>query len=383
MSINRNNYEEYFLLYMDNELSAEERKMVDDFVLLNQDLAAELEALMALRLDPDDNIIFTDKQDLLKPVHEESTTEEKEVEKLLLFIDGELKESEIPAFKKELNKNASLQKALELFKQTKLTPDMSVVFPDKSVLYRHEKQPARILVMRMISISVAAAVILIAGLLWMNTPETEMEQPGIALAQAETPEQVTKPESTAKEQEPQQVMTGSSTTGKTEPDQTDAPIASVTKSSPATKESAENFNRFADNRSTEKNNSSSVSNPVSGQRISAPVIASLDNNTQRQTENLTTPATRQAPADAVAPQLVAQNIIDRPSVSEIKSDYATEALMSAQESVEVVQADTDDDRRGPMRGLFRKANRFFNKVTNPDKDGPTVKVASFEIALAK
>ena len=67
----------------------------------------------------------------------------------------------------------------------------------------------------------------------------------------------------------------------------------------------------------------------------------------------------------------------------VKSDYATEALMSAQDAVEVVTLENSNTRKGPFRGIVRKANRLFNKVTNPDLDKPLVRVANFEIALAK
>ena len=45
-NINRYNYETYFLLYADNELSAIEKNSVDEFVLSNPDLGEELGMLL-------------------------------------------------------------------------------------------------------------------------------------------------------------------------------------------------------------------------------------------------------------------------------------------------------------------------------------------------
>jgi hypothetical protein len=45
MNINRHNYEEYFILYMDNELDSDDRRMVEAFVLQHPDLKEELDIL--------------------------------------------------------------------------------------------------------------------------------------------------------------------------------------------------------------------------------------------------------------------------------------------------------------------------------------------------
>ena len=63
--INRNNYEEYFLLYTDDELNAAEKRAVEDFIEQHPDLKIELEMLQQSVL-PSEPVIFYDKEVLLK-----------------------------------------------------------------------------------------------------------------------------------------------------------------------------------------------------------------------------------------------------------------------------------------------------------------------------
>ena len=58
MKIDRFNYEEFFLLYVDNELSAAERKQVEAFVEQHPDLEEELMMLKQSQLKPDTSVIL-------------------------------------------------------------------------------------------------------------------------------------------------------------------------------------------------------------------------------------------------------------------------------------------------------------------------------------
>ncbi len=65
MNINRDNYEEYFLLYIDRELSADERQVLESFVRRNPDLEKELERLKQT-VAPPPVIVFENKDILLR-----------------------------------------------------------------------------------------------------------------------------------------------------------------------------------------------------------------------------------------------------------------------------------------------------------------------------
>lgn len=132
MNIDRHNYEEFFLLYVDNELSAPERNMVQLFVQQNPDLDKELQ-LLQQSIVKQDEIIFEDKGSLLK---EEIFAPMQE--KLLLFADDELSLTEKIQVESLLATNTGAAGEWKILQQTKLQPDTGIVFPDKRSLYRTE-----------------------------------------------------------------------------------------------------------------------------------------------------------------------------------------------------------------------------------------------------
>ncbi len=139
MNISRHNYEEYFILYMDNELAPAERGMVEDFVQLHPDLKEELELLQQFKLTPDTDIVFAGKAELLKGQEASLINLSNYEEYLLLYTDNELDPAQKVAVEQFAAENLAVQKELDLLRFTRLQPE-SVEFPDKASLYRSEEK---------------------------------------------------------------------------------------------------------------------------------------------------------------------------------------------------------------------------------------------------
>ena len=134
MNINRDNYETFFLLYVDNELSAPERNALELFIRENADLQEELGMLQLSTIEPE-AIVFKGKSSLFKTEKITADTEEK----LLRFIDNELDAAQSKELQLLLAADGALAAELNLLKQTKLSVETTIVFADKKSLYRKEK----------------------------------------------------------------------------------------------------------------------------------------------------------------------------------------------------------------------------------------------------
>lgn len=161
MNINRHNYEEFFILYMDNELSSEDRLQVESFIQQNPDLKEELELLLQSRLVPESYIVFENKEELLQPEENGLINVSNYEEWLLLYVDDELSQKERNDVEKFIAAHPEAKKELKVLIKTKSVPEESIVFPDKESLYRRAEK------VRVISIRywrAAAAAILILGI---------------------------------------------------------------------------------------------------------------------------------------------------------------------------------------------------------------------------
>lgn len=168
MQINRHNYEEFFLLYVDNELSAADRKAVELFVQENADLEEELNMLQQTVFNAD-TVVFDNKTSLLK---KEITALQ---ENLLLYVDDELNAADKLNTEKLLEANVTANKELALLRQTKLQPDTAIVFANKKILYR--KKSGRVIDLPWRRIAVAA--ILLGFGTWATVTFIKTDKTGI------------------------------------------------------------------------------------------------------------------------------------------------------------------------------------------------------------
>jgi hypothetical protein len=164
MKIDRHNYEEYFILYWDKELTTAQKQAVENFVQENADLQDEFRLFGETRFAPEAAVDFGDKEFLLENSSVNITNLE---EQLLNYIDNELPSDDEKLIEKYASQYPAVKKELEILQKTKLQPESAIVFGDKSVLYRKEEKPEnyRVPVIRMtwFRVAVAAAIILIAG----------------------------------------------------------------------------------------------------------------------------------------------------------------------------------------------------------------------------
>lgn len=155
VTINRNNYEAFFLLYVDNELSVQEKKAVENFIVQNSDLAHELEMLQQATLG-DNTIEFANKELLFKK--EKGISLANYEEYFLLSADDELDEQQKNEVENFVLKHPQLQHEFTLLQQAKLEPE-KIVFTGKKTLYRHKKKERRIIPALWMRMSAAAAII--------------------------------------------------------------------------------------------------------------------------------------------------------------------------------------------------------------------------------
>lgn len=170
--INRQNYEAFFLLYIDGELSLSDRQAVELFVRENADLADELALFQQMQL-PAEQLAFADKLSLYRFEAEDIHAANYE-ERFLLYVDNELDASAREKVEVFVLQNPGVQDHFTLLKQTRL-PLETIVFQDKNSLYRREEKKP-VVYFNWQRLAVAAVFTALAISVWMLLPRERVVQ---------------------------------------------------------------------------------------------------------------------------------------------------------------------------------------------------------------
>lgn len=362
MKIDRHNYEEFFLLYVDNELMTEQKKLVEQFIQENPDLAIELEILQQTTLQADDSIVFDGKESLLRSETHSIVNMDNYEEYLIAYIDNELNDQEKIDFYKFAMAHPQVKEELAIYQQTKLQPEKEIVFANKEILYRREER-VKVIPIQWWKIAVAAALILGIGLTTisiLNKKETVVPGGGVAVKDDQPKRENTVPVKVEQDiKKPEQV-------------------------SPVTiKEDAGTIAKNSTDDKKEKN--APVLKPRREQEQKKnilPVTETSSNETLA--KSTTTPASNNIATDNKTETIIIESV--KKSNEPVKTNDVAVNKNSPKENINTVPVtknsevayinSTDPDPENPvrasyeegknkkLRGFFRKAARAFERRTN-------------------
>jgi anti-sigma factor RsiW len=355
--ITRDNYEEFFLLYTDNELSEAERHEVERFVAEHPDLREEWEALLQCRVSPDSHLSFPDRNSLLKAEIEGSAY----TGALLSYIDGELNEEERARIEAVLRDQPRIAIELAVLRQTISHPDPLIIFPERDRLYMPEKN-RRVIPIFWLRAAVAAVVAgTIALLLLVPSKRPSGKPAAIALASHDSPAIKHKviPAVTPEPVVALHPIEGQPTTHKDRP----AKQIIQRREPPQAQDVAMDNNQDA--------------SPATTLRKVNPVTAIHDANTVT-TDVIGSMTPKEDPAANV-------HFAVQTGIPKVQSSFATQALQEEANDQRDNNFVTDESAapgRTALRGIFRKLKRTLGKTAERDSDGNRqVLVGAFQVSL--
>lgn len=170
MKINLDNYEIYFVDYYDDKLIPEQVDELKLFLTFHPELEEEFISFgdMQNMMKIEDTICLSEieKKNLISiPEQKPSFTEED----IIAYCEGDLDSEKYTQLLSAMNQDPELKKLQLLHSQLHVSPDMSIVFTEKSHLKRHFISPA--IQRSLVAISSVAAMVLLFFALY--TPSTK------------------------------------------------------------------------------------------------------------------------------------------------------------------------------------------------------------------
>jgi hypothetical protein len=376
MNINRHNYEEYFILYMDNELGSEERHQVELFVQQNPDLKEELELLLQSKFTPEPHVVFENKDELFRTTESAAINTSNYEEWLMLYLDNELTSGEKTAVENFIASNPAVKTEFDILAKTKLQSEENIFFPDKELLYRTTEK-VRVIQIRWWKVAAAAILILgvgISTIFILNNRKPSVSGPTAA----------------------QEIKSTNKTTGQTPIQkksdvQNNSTIADNEIKNQVTNETIKQQSKktvvpkAGDNiLAAQKNIPSKLTEPIQKE---VPLIA--DNTTSNNLpSSINNPNTTINESSSV-PNVAINDIPNKLLTNQTETSAVTNAPdkpyinTGASEKTDAAFASLNEGDNKKTRGFFRKVTRLFEKNTkiNPANDDDRVLIGALAVKL--
>ncbi|MCW3082290.1 hypothetical protein [Segetibacter sp.] len=370
MVINRHNYEEFFLLYVDNELNEADRAEVEKFVQENTDLAAEMDMLKQAVL-PGDNVRFEQKELLYN--NEKGISPGNYEEYFLLALDKELTLQEMEEVEKFVLKHPQLQNEYTVLSQTKLDPE-AITFEGKEKLYKKYKDRP-VIFMTWMRISAAAAIIGFVTLAWFFTQNNELPFRSQLMSKTD---KITHPLPGQLQQQPLLIDNNVPALAKKAPVRSE-PIAAV---------------KFKTKKADEPKPATNVT--VAGNKKSKPqevetprkVVDEIDIDTPDRKLFEETIASAKIAEKSNLP-VAREDVAKVKLVAKSSSEQGSPSLASHAVYREIDNQENDEENtfyigsaeinKTKLKGLFKKAASLFERKSNENEGERTLKIAGFEI----
>lgn len=376
--ITRDNYEEYFVMYIDDELNAAERSAVEFFLQQNPDLEEELIMLQQSVLRPDEQIVFKQKESLLKDTSTQGLVNENNYEEyFVLYGDDELTNEEKDTVELFVYKHPQYQEEFELIQQVKLVPDNTLTFPDKTYLFRTEEDDRRVIAFAWWRLSAAAVALLVLGSLGWYIYTNNHHEAGEPVASTNGyPEKNTLPKDKAINHfnTPKAAIIDNNNNIA----HVEAPVVTDKKPAVTVPEKQQPVQQKAIVVNEKKNTSvpRNIQPAINVTPESEPqMIAGTDD------KDITPKPLKITVGHSYTAPAVNSNIIQK-SVNEPLAVTTMAAVMpdetTEQNKTYVLNTSIN---KTPLRGFFRKVSRVVDRVTSPDGNSKGVRIANLEIAL--
>lgn len=327
--ISRTNYEEYFLLYADNELTQSERFQVEQFISANPDLQPELELFLSTKL-PIERVNLENKESLLAESMKLNAIDEA----LLLYLDNELNETEKIQVEEKLKSDKAYQLQYKSLLKTKSDRLDIITYPYKKELYHHEEK--RRISIYWMRIAVAVIVLLGMGIFVFTYQQKQDASVAYDLTKKEQEKKATpvKPAKT-------DVAIDSKTTKEVQP--------TVIKTGET--DDVPNVVRNIEKKPKQKEIKKQIIPPV---EMEHEMVVRKEEKEPEQTDIVVNNKKE------ILPQQTINNPdVTLPSITSL-NDHTTKAITAVQTDV----VKTDNEKKSTLKGFLRKATRFIERRTN-------------------